>query len=201
MQPEPNHHLSLIRAAAENRGTATEVSGVEIAFVNLFDGSVLAVLAGSDWRGYGADWRRSARFWSVEWPRRGRCHAGYRDGALGLFGDPIVIERIDGKPIHVAGYSLGGSVGEGLALLVHESGGDVRSVTTYGAPAWFKPGFAWPQEVPRTRYVCGWDPVPRMVFPTYWHQVPPTYLHTDRGPLTGTLLDHRLENYENGSTN
>lgn len=148
-------------------------------------------------------WRdvwRTLDLWALDYPLapRGRCHYGAFSGGQEVWAHPRL--RDCEGPFRLAGHSMGGYVAEAAALVGHDNGRKVLAVETYGAPSWLKPGFRWPPEIARVRYVCGWDAVPRWLSPGYGHQVPATRLPSQWGPITGPLLDHRLSSYERATS-
>lgn len=184
------HLLSLIRAAAEGRGTGIDIDGLEVAFADDGDSLTLAIGPTDSF----PDLSRSLSWSPVEFAG-GHAHAGYCAAGRKVASSPILRAHAKGRSVHLAGHSLGAATAEALALWWHlEQFCEVLSVTTFGGPAWLRPGFPWPPTINRRRVVCGHDPIP-MWCPGYTHHHPANHLPSIWGPFLAPL-DHRLSSYE-----
>jgi len=146
--------LSLLTDAAAGRG----LSLARLRFTTaLVDDTYHVAIAGSDdFR----DWWRNLSTDLVEWPREGPglVHLGFWEGAETLFRWHWVRSR--GHRVKLYGYSLGGAIALCLGLALHESGRQVESVTTYGAPKVGDATWCSSYPIPVTSYRCGCDPIP-----------------------------------------
>ena len=157
------------------------------------DDSVLLAIAPTDSL---LDLWRSLKISKILWPLedRGTCHRGYLEAARIVAEHPRVYKQLEDKEIHLTGHSFGGSIAEAVAIWLHDTGRKVISSITFGAPAWMSKRFRWPQEISRSRFVCGRDPIPRLWAPRFCHLVQPTRLPSQSPPIL-PFLDHRLKSY------
>lgn len=148
--------LSLLSEAEAGRG----FSLARLRFqTQLVDGTYHVAIAGSnDFR----DWWRNFSTDLVEWPREGPglVHLGFWEGAEILFRSIWVRSR--GHRVRLYGYSLGGAIALCLGLALRESGRDVESVITYGAPKVGDSTWCESYPIPVTSFRCGVDPVPHL---------------------------------------
>jgi hypothetical protein len=149
--------LELIAAAAAGRGFS--LARLRFAYEVAPDGSLLVAIAGSD---DVRDWFRNLSTDLVEWPGGGPglVHLGFWEGCEILH--RWFWARARGRELHLHGYSLGGAVAALLGLALRESGREVGSVTTYGAPRFCDSEFARAYPIPLVAYRCGRDPIPTL---------------------------------------